>query len=337
MIESCIPLSNRAAWEKALVGVPHAFAHTWGSCHAMSLSTGDHTYLYIAEADNIRIVCPIAEREFNGYTDIYTPYGFSGFVGNGWHQSFSNTWARFVARRGYVCGYFGLNPFLDTASYFTPSALNSSNTVYALDLRENREGLFRRLHVNRRRQLAHFDKASEEFIDDKESLGRFFLAAYGPFFHERSASSVYDFNEATLSNLFSLENVFLVGAGANGQVQAVSVFAYTSEIGEYLFNVSIPEGRKHSAALIWSGMTRLQLIGIPTFNLGGGVRDGDGVARFKERFGARQVSLHCAKQVYRPDAYERLCEAVGESSSDMHGYFPAFRRQHRRRPDDEQR
>ena len=43
----------------------------------MHLTSGLKTYLYSFERDPIRIVCPFAQREFDGYVDIVKPYGFS--------------------------------------------------------------------------------------------------------------------------------------------------------------------------------------------------------------------------------------------------------------------
>jgi hypothetical protein len=59
-------------------------------------------------------------------------------------------------------------------------------------------------------------------------------------------------------------------------------------------------------------------------NLGGGVKENDGVAEFKRRFGADEVPLRNVKQVYRRDIYEELC---AEAGVDPHAsaYFPAYR------------
>jgi len=86
--QKCISLGSPTEWKDALKGIKHAFAHTWENSHAMRLTTGFNTYLYCFESNHVRIVCPIAEREFEGHVDIVTPYGFSGFVGNG---NFSDT------------------------------------------------------------------------------------------------------------------------------------------------------------------------------------------------------------------------------------------------------
>ena len=57
----------------------------------MHLTTGFRTYLYCFETENIRIVCPIAEREFDGYIDIVTPYGFPALSGTMIVHSFPTT------------------------------------------------------------------------------------------------------------------------------------------------------------------------------------------------------------------------------------------------------
>src|SRR5690349_14970721 len=103
--QECIPLESRGAWNDALQGIRHAFAHTWENCQAMRLTTGHPTYLYCFENAGVRIVCPIAERRFGGYPDIVTPYGFSGFVGTADDPEFPRYWRNFAASRAYVAGY----------------------------------------------------------------------------------------------------------------------------------------------------------------------------------------------------------------------------------------
>ena len=57
------------------------------------------------------------------------------------------------------------------------------------------------------------------------------------------------------------------------------------------------------------------------------MRRGDGIAEFKERFGARRLPLGALKQVYRPTVYADLCRDAGVlDPADRTGYFPAYRR-----------
>jgi len=321
-----ISIGDQNAWEHALIGVRHAFAHTWANCHAMSLTSGDATYLCRFGSGDSHVVCPIAERRYGDYVDIYTPYGFSGFTGaTPSHCGFSRDWNAFVRERGYVCGYFSSHPCLDAMDHLHIAATDDVGVSYVLDLTTSQEQMFCALHENRRRQLADFSATSAAFVHERAALEAFVLSNYEEFYRARHASATYDFTPATFSALAARDEVLLVGAGSHGRLQAVSMFGYTEFAGDYLFNVSVPEGRDHSAALIWFAATTLRSLGIPTLNLGGGVRGYDGVARFKERFGGKTMRLRCAKQIYRPDVYRRLCRTAGVDPKRERRYFPAYR------------
>ena len=319
-----IPLDARADWNAALAGVPHAFAHTWASCHAMSLTTGLPTYLYRFELDDVRIVCPIAERAFAGRVDIVTPYGFSGFAGTGDCPAFPRHWREFASARGYVCGYVGLNPLLWRDSYGQPDDVHQYNHIYTLDLSPTLESLYASLLPDRRRQLRHREQALMALIHERPVLIDFLLRHHDAFLTRRRASRASHLSSATLSALVEQDNVFLVGAG-NGEVEAVSAFAYTETIGDHLFNVSAPGGERHSTLLIWYGIVRLKALNVPVLNLGGGIRENDGVAEFKKRFGTTTRPLKSLKQVYDHEAFESLCRRVGADPADRRGYFPPYR------------
>src|ERR1044072_7106332 len=89
--EELISINDAAAWREALAEIPHALAHTWEYVKAWSLSFGSSVrgqdeegiWLYGFEQAGARRVCPLAERKWNGHCDIVTPYGFSGFAGQG--------------------------------------------------------------------------------------------------------------------------------------------------------------------------------------------------------------------------------------------------------------
>jgi hypothetical protein len=154
----------------------------------------------------------------------------------------------------------------------------------------------------------------------------FFVAQYFDFVHKKNASSFYYFSRETLSFLANLEDVFIVGARDSEKLVAVSVFAHTPDAGEFLFNVSLPEGRGYSAALIWYGVHHLKSLDVPLLNLGGGGQEDDSLADFKARFGSQRLPLACLKQIYQPEVYQRLCRQVNADPNDMTGYFPAYRK-----------
>ena len=119
----------------------------------------------------------------------------------------------------------------------------------------------------------------------------------------------------------------LIGKVRDGRVVAVSFLARQGGRGEYLFNISRPEGQGESAHLVWEAARRMRAQGVTALNLGGGVREGDGVARFKERFGPELRPLLGLRQVYDRARFAELCRAAGTTPA-ADGYFPPYRAGH---------
>lgn len=321
--QHCIPLESPSEWKESLRGINHTFGHTWENCYSMSLTTGLKTFLYSFESDNVRIVCPIAEREYLGYVDIVKPFGFSGFVGNADCSEFQLNWQDFVQQRGYICGYLGLNPIFDYSSHFDPKEVHCYDNVHILDLTLKYEELWANLASNRKRQLKSWDTIRDTLILEKSLLIEFYLNNYIEFFKSKNIPHYYFFSKDTLSSLFSFDNVFMVGASNSNGIESVSVFVYTENAGEYLINVSLPGCNYHATALLWYGVNHLKSLKIPSLNLGGGSIDG--IGEYKRRYGTTEIPLRCIKQIYNQDIYEELCQRVNVDPMNMAGYFPAYR------------
>jgi hypothetical protein len=289
----------------------------------MHLTTGLKTYLYCFESDDARIICPIAEREYDGYIDIVKPFGFSGHVGTRAFPEFQRYWKEFAKQRGYICGYLGVDPISDSGIAFDLDEIYQYGSVHVLDLTLSHDELWKNMSTNRKRQLKDWDNIRSTFVFDKPALTEFFITNYVDFFLRKDAPQFYFFSKDTLSFLFSLDNVMMVGAPNVGELEAVSVFAYTADVGEYLFNVSLPGGEKYANALIWYGLQYLKSLNIPFLNLGGG---GGGVGESKRRYGGRVLPLNCIKQIYAPDTYIELCRRANVDPNDMSGYFPHYRK-----------
>jgi hypothetical protein len=326
VVERCISLDHPAEWKDALKDIKHAFAHTWESCYAMYLTTGLTTFLYSIEIGESQIVCPISERTFEGYTDIFTPYGFSGFISNKPCTKFPEYWKIFVESKNYICGYIQINPIFEDSSLFDSNDAFHYNNVHILDLTLTTDELFKNLSNNRKRQLKHWDGISTKTTFDKSVLVDFFLNNYHEFMRVRNASINYSFSADTLARLANLQNVLMVGMQNSGKVEAVILFGYTPFMGEYLFNISLPEGRGATSALLWAGALRLKSMGIPILNLGGGVQANDDIDEYKRRFGSKQVPLKCLKQVYDRRIYDQLCRRINAEPYERTGYFPLYQK-----------
>lgn len=321
-----IPLASESEWKDALKDIRHSFYHTRESCYAMHLTTGYSTYLYSFEHNGIRIVCPVSERDFDGYTDIVTPYGFSGFIGNEDYHEFQNYWEEFVTEKKYVCGYISLNPALANSNYYSGQDAFKSTNLFYIDLKLSLTELFENLDSNRKKMIKNFRKYEAGFIYDRGILTKFFMENYYDFLKRINASQANYFSNETLDYICSLENIYMVGAGTEGKPEAVYLFAYTESEGLCLFNVALPEGRQYASLLLWSGLKFFRTKKIPLMNLGGGIKEDDSVALSKERFGAFKLPFYNLKQIYDQDVYEKLCIQKGFKASDKSGYFPVYRK-----------
>ncbi|MEO1235025.1 MAG: hypothetical protein AAFZ18_39670, partial [Myxococcota bacterium] len=74
-----IGLGDQRAWARALEGLPHGVAHT----HAYNAALNQPIRLLSFDLGGGRAVCPIQLRSYEGHTDIFSPYGSGGFVGQG--------------------------------------------------------------------------------------------------------------------------------------------------------------------------------------------------------------------------------------------------------------
>ncbi len=328
--ERWISIDSPTQWRAALRGLPHAFGHTWEHCRAAHAHSGSPVFLYEVETDAGRFVCPIEERTFDETRDLVTPPGFSGFIGAGDSRGAAAHWSRSAGSRGYVCGYLVSNPALGESAVLPRAETYHAKSLYVLDLTGSLTDLLQNMPPKRRHQLEQLPARAESIVVDKARLTRFILDTYESFFAERDATSTHGLSAASVVSLAAADNVIMVGIQERGDLIAASMFGYTSSGADYLFNVAEAPGRRHSAALIWWAIEQLQEREIPHLNLGGGLVEGDGISRFKGRFGAARIALPVVKQIYDRSTYAELCRRAGADPADLSGYFPAYRRAERR-------
>lgn len=323
--QRAIPLSSPLEWKQALSGIPHSFFHTWEHSYAMHLTHGNPAFLYCAESEGVRVVCPFIERPFGEYIDIATPYGFSGFAGNGEFPNLPHYWNEFVQSRGYVSAFINLHPLFSRSSFTTQEERHVLKSLYFIHSSSEEETLLRACSESRRRTIRKWKASGASVVTERRALSRFVLDHYRGFFLRKNASMSYDFSETTIQFLLSLERVLVIGASKSGEIQAVHMTAYTPYAAEYLFYFGAPGAEQQSTGLIWEATRHLHELGIGRLSLGGGLVDGDNLDEFKRRFGAERRPLLALKQIIRPNVYLDLCRELPVEPADDIGYFPSYR------------
>ena len=325
-VHRLIGLDERDSWSAALDGLPHGFAHTWESCHAMSLSSGLATFLYCWELEGARVVCPLSERPFEDAIDIVTPFGFSGFTGVGNFAGFPQLWYEFARSQGWVCGYLQMNPLFESPFQFETNDLRSDKEVFVIDLRKEPEQVFAAMASGRRSLVRRWDRGGGSYVDDLDRLEAFGLAEIRGFLDRRDASQLFDIAEEAWSELLRAPNTLTFGAELGGEVRAVNMVGLGPTTADGLYMLSRPDGRDLTTPLIWEAILRLRDRETTLYNLGGGLRSGDGIEQFKRYLGGEPRPLHVLRQIYEPVTYARLCTAAGVGTHSADEFFPPYRK-----------
>jgi hypothetical protein len=317
-----IPLESMNAWSDSLQGIEHGFAHTWEYCRALHLTTRRKSFLYSFENESSRIVCPVDERSFLGGVDIVKPMGYSGFTGIGSCRDFPVYWREFVQNRGYVCGYLALHPYFKLNVQFDFSEVFHNYDVHILDLKPSLGDILSKMAKRKRQEINKFDKSCHDIIFDKFRIKKFFIARFNEFLRRKGAPPFCLLSDQTLAYLFDSDHVICIAVRKSGNIVAATMFTYTSSMGEALYHVSLPEGQKYSAGLIWQGAKALKNKAVPALILGGAPTPG--IGKFKKRFGCEYYPLHSLRQIYRPNLYNRLCDQANVDVMNKSHFFPAY-------------
>ncbi len=312
------------AWRSALHGLAHGYWHTWEACDAIAAGTGLQVFLYShIGPDGSRAACVFAERHYGDEVDIFTPAGFSGFVGEGSPASVRRAWLDFVAERGYVCGYFTLHPAVANAALH--SSLDTSNTLFLVDLSAGASTVFSKSDRYVRRVLRDWQQSASEIVTDRAALTHFVLVNYAAFMASVGADPRAIWSEKTLESMLKDESVLMAGAADDEGICAVHTFATTPCVADAHLNISVRGGRRAVTPLIIWGIQALADRQVPWLNLGGGVVAGDSVALAKEKFGPERAPLQVAREIYRPATYAELCAQSGVDADAVGGFFPRYR------------
>lgn len=318
-----VETSQPERWNQALDALAHGYWHGWRACRAMQAGTALPHFLCVAhDASGILAACPIAEREWDGTRDLFTPVGFSGFAGvrpppAGLRQA----WTAFAAGRGYVAGYFALHPLFAIESAHT--GLVSDNELFIVELDAGGDAALARCDRSVQRSLRSWERDGRRYVTCRQTLTRFILEHYAACMVALGADPRTVWPPATLAAMCEDPDLLMVGAADEEGVCAVHTFAITTHAAECHLSFSVRDGRHFTAALIGWGIRQLADRGLPALNLGGGMRRGDSLAQSKLKFRPRRVPFLRAREVYRPDQYRLLCARAGADPAT--GFHPAYR------------
>jgi GNAT acetyltransferase-like protein len=316
-----VALDDRDRWEAEhrIDGLP---SQSWTYASALSAS-GSEPKLAIVRAAAARMLLPFFERDWLGTTDVATIRGLSGTSITPAASAPLGLWREYATSQGWVAGYIQLATAVDAPELPPDDQPVVVNAVFVLDL-GSRE-LLKGASEIVRRKIRKAVSVGVELVEDRSELADRMRSLYPSTMQRVGARSGYDVAGESLDRWVLDPSSVVLGARVNGLVEAVSVFCVAGKHAEYHINASSPRGRELAAWLIWIAIERLRAAEVQTLNLGGGVRPGDGVYRFKERFHGVLKPLLAVCQVYDHVVYDELCRRTSARTEAGPAWFPAYR------------
>jgi serine/alanine adding enzyme len=333
-----LTLAEWGRWERAVKAVPGwdvywlpGYARFWEAC-------GDgEALLALLEADGERVamVClrrPVPDTD---WWDLATPYGYGGHLASpgaaALIPAFWQQCAQWAAEGGAVSAFTRFHPLLGNHATAPDPSVFRAPTVF-LDLTAGPVAAGFKAEVRNRMRRAERAGLTVRLTEAPREIGAF-LGLYHQTMARRQAAEYYHFADAAFAGLLGdLSDHLLLAevVAPDGQVAAAALFLYNDEYLHYHLGGSdpawlrlAPNNLLFGAAARW-GQER----GVKRMHLGGGVRPGDSLLRFKAGFSPLRAEFHVGHHIINPAAYRectaRHLERLG-GRPPAPGWFPAYR------------
>ncbi|MCT2141230.1 peptidoglycan bridge formation glycyltransferase FemA/FemB family protein [Dietzia cinnamea] len=288
---------------------------------------------------------PLLVRELSsGYRDAISPYGYCGIYCSPEVSDPHTLWRQtrdHLDRLGVVSIFIRDSPLVPT--FRPPEALAIVDDHPTFYLRRmNEEAAWRSMEGRARTAVrkaiksgvsATLRKVSEPDLEP----GSPFRTLYESTMQRVGANQEYIFGDAYYRTLFSglKEDLYIAVAEREREVLAASLFMVGQAGMHYHLSGSTREASRLGASnlLLWEAWRFASSLRLPGLHLGGGVRKGDSLEKFKRSFGGDQTIYSAYGVVIDRGQYEtetsRAAAALGCSDSDLlsTGFFPAYRAQ----------
>ncbi|HYX85607.1 MAG TPA: GNAT family N-acetyltransferase [Gaiellales bacterium] len=253
-----------------------------------------------------------------GMCDLATPYGYGGPQGSGglWRTGFR----RACSERRVVSEFVRFHPLRRNHLGLDDVLVHHVQDTVTVGVAQDDAGLEAQMSSAARNSLR---KARRSGVEPRRSrdLDRF-RAMYHDTMARVGARESYRFPAAFFDRLDALgEGLVLLDAGC-----AAGLFLAGGGAMHYFLSASTDEGRRLSAtnAILFEAMRVARADGLETLHLGGGLRAGDSLHRFKQSIGSGRAPFFVGSAVHDAEAYASLSDGAPEPAAG--GRFPAYRR-----------
>ena len=322
------------------------FGKGYGRADALS-----HNGAWITVADpSGRWQMPVVLTELSGgFREAISPYGYAGtYVAEGLPATVAaHEWdsAREMLRGlGVVSLFLRFSPLdansVTMADCFEELTIQRSGTTYVINIVEPSQ-MWDRLRSSCRSRIRKALKngyTGEVRLATGPDLepGGDFRRLYEQAMQRRAAAPFYSFDDDYYAELLEgLGSKLLLAEVRDRNGVAVSsalLMRHGQRLHYHLAGSSVDGALMGSNNLMmWTATQFASAQGLSQFHLGGGLRESDGLARFKSSFGGEAKDFYTGRAVMDVAAYSLLTQARADQlgttviALEESGFFPAFR------------
>ena len=333
----------------SLIGKDDEIYYHWSYNEAFyKMGDGEPTLFYLSDK-NTRIYCVLMRRkisdlelfkDFSGYYDVSTPYGYGGTTMKGalnfeLLEQFFDEMTAYCTANKIVSEYQRLDPVSRNAALYAgqPYDCTDFSKTVCMSL-QSPEQIWSDMKSQCRN---HIRKAIKNEISVKsgydEQFMRIFRDIYTQTMERRDASSYYFFNNAFFDSMLTnlRENARIYVAFYNDKPISSVLMLYAGNNATYHLGGSLRDYMNLGAnnLLIYESAKALFDLGCKSLLLGGGYGGAeDSLFSYKKTLAPAGVMDSCiAKRVNDPITYDELVriKRLNRSETETSAYFPEYR------------
>lgn len=255
------------------------------------------------------------------YYDLISPYGYSGFYYENikTFENFLPIFRKIAKEKNYITEVVKQNPYLNIK--INNYDIITSKKVYAINI-NNFDNYFKNYLSGKKRNMFRKGIKSNftfELIKIKNnSLENNFIELYNNTMKKVNASKYYFFNKEYFNSIERIDNSFLASCkDISGNIIGASIIYKFEDKVHYHLSCNNNSSNCITDFLL---INILKEFGInKLFILGGGLKDGDSLSKFKKRLSNEEYNYTIYKNILNQDIYNEL------DKNTNNNFFPSYR------------
>jgi len=264
-----------------------------------------------------------------GYFDLESVYGYSGYISNSLDQEFIKRaiqeYKKDCIQKKIVAEFIRFSPFNNFANKFSDSLdyYKSFGDNVIVDLESDIDSNYKK----KARYLIR--KASENLEVSRSHNIDLFIELYYQTMNKNNASSFYFFDKSFFKNLIKLNFIKMFKVVERREVVSMAIFLLDNKNIYYYLSANTPQGYKLNANfyLLDQVIRKFKSNGLQKMILGGGSSPDkdDNLLQFKKKFSSYSEPFITGGMIFINKKYESYNRIYKHSSGTANNFFLNYR------------